>query len=132
MEANGEIEQGRPPRDTELKEMGGPTPGGKGGRDPPLPSSQPLLRPQTSAPHPPQPFPSSSSSTRPQALPSALRYPAPRPSGWGDISLGPPTSREPGSPFWVLQAEQGRRPGFPHGAYTAAQAGNQAVDNITH
>lgn len=35
MEANGETERGRPPRDMELKEMGGLTPGGEGGRDPP-------------------------------------------------------------------------------------------------
>ena len=66
MEANGETERGRPPRDR-AEGNGWAHPRRKGWRDPPLPSSQALLRPQTSAPYPPQPFPSSSSPTRPQA-----------------------------------------------------------------
>lgn len=46
MEANGETEQARPPRDMELKEMGGLTPGErvKGSTQPPvagLPSPPP-------------------------------------------------------------------------------------------
>ena len=121
MEANGETERGRPPRDMELKEMGGLTPGERvegihpaACGWPPLPASQLLLGPQTSALHPPQPFPSSSSPTRPQAPgpPSHSVLPAPRPSGWGDISLGPHISREPGSQFWMLQAWQRRGPGL--------------------
>ena len=68
MEANGETEQGRPPRDTELKKMGGPIPGGKGGgtlpSPPPSRSSDPRLQlltlpslsPLPPAPPGPRPF----------------------------------------------------------------------------
>ena len=132
MEANGETEEGIPPRDMELKEMGGLTPGE--GWKGPTPAAR-AWPPLPAAPQTPD-FSTSPSPAFPLFLqphqapgpPFCSECPAPRPTAWGDISLGLPISREPGSPLWVLQARQGRRPGFPHRAYTAAQAGDQAVD----